>query len=230
MGNGIVKVCAKCGQPTKKQFRTVCKHCGYDRWAPPTEAEQLVLAYSKTRPEVGTSHVAPTEECSDPVVAYSKSGHEDPASDEEYDESIEIASTTRNFTEIAAANSANTDVVRQTPQLDLAKLNISSAFLTANAEEAMKSPRPFGRSDASRTDTTDSSECSRVRIGPRRGNATRNLREMQMILRKESPGRSGTMPSERRNNRHRHSEHSESKTQSLREDREGGETRAHRVK
>lgn len=227
MGNGIVKVCAKCGQPTKKQFRTVCKNCGHDRWAPPTEGEQLALAFARTRSKVGTSHVAPSEQFSDPVVAYSKSSHEDPASEEEYDESIEIASTTRNFMEIARTDSASANIVRQTPQLDLAQLNISSAFLTANTEEAIKSPRPFGRSDASRSDTSDNSECSRVRIGPRRGNATRNLREMQMILRQESPGRSGTMPSESRNNRHRHSEHSESKTQSLRDEREGGTTLAH---
>ena len=238
MGNEIVKVCAKCGKPTKKQFRNVCKFCGHDRWAPPTAHEQLVLAYAKSSPEVASrrSHVHPAEQFSDPVVAYSKSSHDVAydSSDSEYDE-ISAAVSSRKITGDSAAAAISTDVVRQTPQLDLTQLGISSAFLTANAEEAIKSPRPFGRPDASRSDTTSSSECTRVRVGPRR--ATRNLREMQMILRQESPGRSGTMPSESRSNKNlnsshehasrsdgnRNSDHSsyESKIQNSEEKREG---------
>ena len=215
MGNGIIKVCARCGKPTKKQFRTVCKACGHDRWAPPTAHEQLALAYAKSNSAAGRSQVAPAEEGSDLVTAYDLA---DDSSDSE-SEIVEAAFATHSSTDSHAASSAGANVVRQTPQLDLARLNISSAFLNANAEEAIKSPRPFGRPNASRLDTTDSSECSRVRIGPRRGAATRNLREMQLILRKESPGRSGTMPSESRSNRHRHVGR-ESKNESSKEDLE----------
>lgn len=191
--NGIIKVCAKCYKPTKKQFRTVCKACGHDRWAPPNVYERLALAYAKSTSAPEPSQVAAAEEGAGLVITRDLAGD---SLDAAYYATVEHASVIRNSADSHAASCARADVVKQTSQLDFTQLNKSSAFVTTNVEEAIKFRNPFGRPNASRSDKTDSSECPRVRIGPRRRPATRSLRGMQMILRKES--------SESRSNRQYH--------------------------
>lgn len=213
MGNGVVKLCAKCGKPTKKQFREACKACGHNRWAPPTADERCVLAQS-TR-GAGASYVNSVDD----------SG---PAADESLDtDSVGDASPTH-ATKNSVTNVTNEDgspaLRGKTPPLDLTQLGLSSAFLNAGAKEAMKSPRPFD--NRSRSDATGGSECTRVRIGPRRGTPslppTRNLREIQAILIQESPGRSRTMSRNRTHTR-------ESKTSARGEER-GGRNRGPRAR